>query len=288
MSQLEVVNGVPVVSGDSNTSPTSPSKGRRVGPGSPSSSGAAAASASHMYTISHATVSAPLDYSFQEIKSMSELPEHEPSQGKKAPHVSTMQAALTSPTSKGDAGQQKASSPTSAGGLVGGRKHAKSPLTGIRLSYNELTSLKGFAEALDAVLGPEARQNLTWLDLSHNKLTAIEEIITTYPNLTHLYLHGNLISSIQEVKKLSQLERLQKLTLHGNPLYQARANHGLKNPRSGVIYHLRNCVLKSLDDVTITNADRRNALRWAEQNNQIKRPRPTGGEEGEGTTQNSR
>ena len=287
MSQLEVVNGVPVVSGD-NASPTSPAKlsrHRSGGPGSPSSG---AAGASYMYTISHATVSPPLDFSFQEIKAMSELPEHEPAQGKKAPHVSTMQAAL-SPTSKdgGPNAHAKAGSPTS-GGLVGGRKHAKSPLTGLRLSYNELATLKGFAEALDAVLGPDSRQNLTWLDLSHNKLTNIEEIITTYPNLTHLYLHGNLISSITEVKKLSQLEKLQKLTLHGNPLYQARANHGLKNPRSGVIYHLRNCVLKSLDDVTITNADRRNALRWAEQNNQIKRPRPTGGDEEEGATQNSR
>lgn len=267
MSQLEVVNGVPVVGHDSQ-SPSSPSKQRA---GVAAASSPAASATSSMYTISHATVSPPLDYSFQDIKSMSEVPEHEPASGKKVPHISA-----TQPTAGLKDKQLTVSSPTSAG--VAGRKHAKSVVTGIRLSYNELTSLKGFAEALDLVLGPDSRQTLTWLDLSHNQLPTIDEVLTTYPNLTHLYLHGNQISSIHEVKKLCALEKLQKLTLHGNPLYQARANHGLKNPRSGVIYHLRNCILKSLDDVTITNADRRNSLRWAEQN-QPKRVRPPAGDE---------
>ncbi len=149
----------------------------------------------------------------------------------------------------------------------------------MRLAYNELTNLTGFVEAMEQLLGPSARTQLTWLDLSHCKLTTIDDALLQFPNLTALYLHGNQISSIHEVRKLHVLVQLSKLTVHGNPLYQERLNHGLRNPRSAVIYHLRNCTLKSLDFITITNHDRRNSLRWAEQN-KPKKKRPVADEDG--------
>jgi hypothetical protein len=153
----------------------------------------------------------------------------------------------------------------------------------VRLAYNELTSLAGLVEAMEGLLGPLARWELTWLDLSHNKLATLDEALLQFPNLMALYLHGNQISMIQEVRKLHVLTRLEKLSVHGNPLYQEKLNHGLRNPRSAVIYHLRNCLLKSLDFITLTNGDRRNALRWAEQNKPKKKRPVTDGEEREGS-----
>lgn len=150
----------------------------------------------------------------------------------------------------------------------------------MRLAYNELTHLNGFDEAMEALLGPDARTQLTWLDLSFNKLSTVPDQLLHYPNLSVLYLHGNAISQLSEVRKLAALTQLQKLTLHGCPIYQSRLNHGLRNPRSGIIWHLRTCVLKSLDFIAITNADRRNSMRWAEQNKPKKKRRPAEGDEG--------
>jgi Leucine-rich repeat (LRR) protein len=46
-------------------------------------------------------------------------------------------------------------------------------------------------------------ENLEWLDLSYNYLEKIEkEIPEMFPNLKTLYLHGNYISNLDEVKKL--------------------------------------------------------------------------------------
>lgn len=204
---------------------------------------------------------------------MAEISEHEPAGGRKTYAAQNQAASSASPASPSAGAKSVQVQSTGAASEVAGRRAAKAIVTGVRLSYNELTSLKGIVEAMELILGPDARTNLTWLDLSHNKLTQIDEVLLAFPNLTNLYLHSNHINHIQEVKKLSLLEHMQKLTLHGNPLYQARENHGLKNPRSGVIYHLRNCVLKSLDDVVITDTDRRNSLRWAEQNQPKKKRR---------------
>jgi Leucine-rich repeat (LRR) protein len=59
----------------------------------------------------------------------------------------------------------------------------------------------GLRSILDYVMfNPE---NLEWLDLSYNYLEKIEkEIPEMFPNLKTLYLHGNYISNLEEVKKL--------------------------------------------------------------------------------------
>ena len=48
-------------------------------------------------------------------------------------------------------------------------------------------------------------QNLEWLDLSYNYLERIEPEILNFPNLKTLYLHGNYISNLEEVRKLQDL-----------------------------------------------------------------------------------
>lgn len=60
---------------------------------------------------------------------------------------------------------------------------------------------------------------LLWIDLSYNYLEKIEEeIVTGFPQLKTLYLHGNYISNLDEVKKLGGLRQLHTLTLYGNSI----------------------------------------------------------------------
>jgi Leucine-rich repeat (LRR) protein len=50
---------------------------------------------------------------------------------------------------------------------------------------------------------------LQWIDLSYNYLEKIEdEIVLNFPCLKTLYLHGNYILNIEEVKKLGGLKEL--------------------------------------------------------------------------------
>ncbi len=72
----------------------------------------------------------------------------------------------------------------------------------------------------------------------------------THTNATPqvLYLHGNQISSLADVCKLSQLKNLSKLTLHGNPISEHT------NYKMYIAAHLPN--LRSLDFSTITKIDR--------------------------------
>ena len=62
------------------------------------------------------------------------------------------------------------------------------------LQNNELRSLVGMAEVLDAVMYHS--KNLLWLDLSYNYLTTIDEDILEFPELKTLYLHGNYIQNL--------------------------------------------------------------------------------------------
>jgi len=62
-------------------------------------------------------------------------------------------------------------------------------------------------------------ERLQWIDLSYNYLEKIEdELVTNFPCLKTLYLHGCYISNLEEVKKLNQLPELMTLTLYGNPI----------------------------------------------------------------------
>lgn len=98
-----------------------------------------------------------------------------------------------------------------------GKKPKVMIANGIKLSYNELSNVKGLVAAIEGVID-NAVTNLQMLDLSHNQLTTIDPEICQFTQLRVLYLHGNLITNINEVKKLSKLPNLKILTLHGNCL----------------------------------------------------------------------
>lgn len=86
--------------------------------------------------------------------------------------------------------------------------------TSIFLNNNEIRSIRGMRPILDSVMWNPER--LEWLDLSYNYLERIEPEILNFPNLKTLYLHGNYISNLDEVKKLQDLPYLQTLNLYGN------------------------------------------------------------------------
>jgi len=88
------------------------------------------------------------------------------------------------------------------------------------LQNNELRTLKGMAEVLDAVMWNS--QRLLWLDLSYNYLTAIEDDLLEFEELRTLYLHGNYIANLEHTKKLQKFVDLQSLTLYGNPVEQIK------------------------------------------------------------------
>jgi len=137
----------------------------------------------------------PIDFSYQEMKSLDELPEHKPNNEKK------MRRTLS------DSLKRATGSPLDPNATV-------LPVTAVRLSYNNLTSISSLDKALaQLVTKPE---ELTWLDLSFNKLTCIDSVLAKFPKLTMLYLHGNNIRDLREVRRLSSLSNLKKLTLHGN------------------------------------------------------------------------
>jgi Leucine-rich repeat (LRR) protein len=102
--------------------------------------------------------------------------------------------------------------------MIGGRKQEDQKVetkkkkkvivycTSIFLNNNELRTTKGLRSILDSVMWNPER--LEWLDLSYNYLERIEPELLQFPYLKTLYLHGNYISSLEEVRKLQDLEYL--------------------------------------------------------------------------------
>jgi len=43
-------------------------------------------------------------------------------------------------------------------------------------------------------------------------------LVTDFPCLKTLYLHGNYILNLEEIRKLNTLPELHTLTLYGNPM----------------------------------------------------------------------
>ncbi|XP_066894903.1 transmembrane O-methyltransferase homolog isoform X1 [Kogia breviceps] len=110
-------------------------------------------------------------------------------------------------------------------------KSGKSMSQSLWLNNNVLNDLRDFNHVVSQLL--EHPENLAWIDLSFNDLTSIDPVLTTFFNLSVLYLHGNSIQRLGEVNKLAVLPRLRSLTLHGNPIEEEkgyRAQVGTMSP----------------------------------------------------------
>ena len=144
----------------------------------------------------------PLDFSFQELNDIAELPDHE---------------VNDSPT-------------TVSAKLVA---YAQPPC-GLRLAYNNLTSIDTLPSLLHpsstapALLAPYPSTPLqslslltiSLLDLSSNRLSAVPSCLSQLPQLTTLYLHSNRLTTLHSLTHLLPLDHLHHLTLHGNPVTQ--------------------------------------------------------------------
>ncbi|XP_025749885.1 leucine-rich repeat-containing protein 51 isoform X2 [Callorhinus ursinus] len=104
-------------------------------------------------------------------------------------------------------------------------KSGKSLTQSLWLNNNVLNDLRDFSHVVSLLL--EHPENLAWIDLSFNDLTSIDPVLTTFFNLSVLYLHGNSIQRLGEVNKLAVLPRLRSLTLHGNPIEEEKGYSGV-------------------------------------------------------------
>ena len=145
----------------------------------------------------------PLDFSFQELSDIAELPDHEVND-----------------------------SPSTA---FGGKSTAHTqPSCGLRLAYNNLTSVDTLPSLLHpsptapALLAPFPSSplhslsllSISLLDLSANRLSSVPSCLSALPHLATLYLHSNRLASLHSLTQLLPLARLHHLTLHGNPVTQ--------------------------------------------------------------------
>lgn len=186
--------------------------------------------------------------------------------------------------SKGEVAQLKSTMEATPKGVIVQRGVTRS----VKLDNNLLSSLDGFKGAMSAIL--VAPMRLTWVDLSCNKLTEVHEVrkrrrrlrarvwrtaasltplvpipcsqeLLEFTNLTVLYLHGNGITKLSEVRKLQKLQQLKSLTLHGNPVEE------VPSYRFTVVATMPE--LRSLDFSPVTRVERDKAVAWRS----MRRPR---------------
>ncbi|BES88075.1 Leucine-rich repeat-containing protein [Nesidiocoris tenuis] len=84
------------------------------------------------------------------------------------------------------------------------------------LNNNNLESMKFITTFVNTLF--EAPNKLQWIDFSFNNITEIDNEILKFRDMKILYLHGNCISSLENVAKLKSLKKLRTLTLHGCPV----------------------------------------------------------------------
>ena len=135
----------------------------------------------------------------------------------------------------------------------GPKLYLKEQVRSIKFNNNEINTWVGFDEALKNAIDSETVKStdLQFLDCSFNMLQTIGSCLEKYDKIRVLYLHGNKIGNLQDIKRLKNLKEIQKLTLHGNPIEEK------KNYRKYVTCMLP--TLKQLDFTPITLQDRNQA-----------------------------
>ena len=78
------------------------------------------------------------------------------------------------------------------------KKRVKRVCKTLLLNNNEIRTINSLLPTLELVMN--CPNKLKWLDLSFNYLTKIEPDILDFPELKTLYLHGNFIHNLDEVK----------------------------------------------------------------------------------------
>ena len=199
------------------------------------------------------TKAPPHDYAFKEMTTWSDIIQEEPwTRAQEAEAIAQMRQKKekTSPPKKnGDKEEEK----------INEQEPKKSPRrqvpvdedptlikTSVKCNNNSFSDWNGFTEAIDSCLSEPGVMD--FVDLSFNQLTTVDEQLARYKDLACVYLHGNKIAKLKDLKFLKALPNLRKLTLHGNPV------ENVKTYRMTLINALPN--LKQLDFTPITSNDR--------------------------------
>ncbi|CAH8529413.1 unnamed protein product [Schistosoma rodhaini] len=103
----------------------------------------------------------------------------------------------------------------------------------LKLNNNQIEDISTLPIVVYELLGDTS--NLTWLDLSCNNIPSIPNSFSSLKRLKIIYMHGNKIATFQEVIKLRQLPKLTKLTLHGNPIEKEKVILYVSSQRQPVI-----------------------------------------------------
>ncbi|KAL4103522.1 hypothetical protein QTP88_018885 [Uroleucon formosanum] len=116
------------------------------------------------------------------------------------------------------------------------------------LSHNRLTGgLDDIRLLVDRLFWqPDA---LCWLDLSHNQLTDLSDVLLGFPNLSTLYLHHNRLANLCAVARINRLPQLRSLTLQNNPVAEY---HGYRTTVLSILKRITR-----LDFVSVTASERR-------------------------------
>jgi len=123
----------------------------------------------------------------------------------------------------------------------------------LRISSNEITDISTLFKNLSHVMtSPEL---IRWIDLSYNKIVSFGDSLKPFHSLTVLYMHANSISKFSDIKPLRELPFLTKLSLHGNTI------ESKKHYRSYIIHTFPR--LHMLDFSCITKQDRTDSQTWA-------------------------
>lgn len=130
------------------------------------------------------------------------------------------------------------------------------------LSYNYLESLNGLMEIMPKVMRNPL--NLGWIDISFNLIRTLTPELGALPNLKSLYLHCNYLLGLDEVAKLRNVEQLQAVTLHGNPIERLP---GYRLQCIAVLPH----TVKKLDSALITALERDNTDHKASRSRRLPR-----------------
>lgn len=133
----------------------------------------------------------------------------------------------------------------------------------LRLNNNQLSDIKTLKAFVEQKFTKSAAASIGWIDLSFNALTTIDPVLLEFENLEILYLHANHISNIKEVDKLTNMKKLQKLTLHGNEIEKEK---GYRLYVLSTVPWLRN-----FDFSGVTKCEHRTAITWRQMNNPEKK-----------------
>lgn len=127
-------------------------------------------------------------------------------------------------------------------------------LSTLDLSFNVFTEIPTVSLRLTSISKSELGKNL---------LSAyLFQVVTQFPMLKYFYFHKNMLSDVNDIRKLVSLQELKYVTLHGNPI-----EINVPYLRSYVLCLLPG--LRSFNCTPVTKGDRKISEVWGGMNRNL-------------------